>query len=419
MARPVQGYSPPQQPIVPRVQPSVSSIPLVGSYTGASGVTPSILPGPFILLIILPLIPLLLFSLGARPPNTSNLPFSNSDIFTTGAFLTITMIIVICLGVYPEAGGAVWEFIKDGKNVQSEYLKKVKMLGGLVGDTPQHISNSHELGKMEWIWKWTFDEKYKRWIKIKVLAPVRQGHITPNHKGIHNLASKHLNTLRNTFPNYYSEYKPKLIHSLLFISFGIFISILLIGEILNSAYEKDLKNSSSSSSSDEIKSNSSSWVEREIRKRKKEKPEETLNRIKIENKKEIENYKKLNDSEKFEKFQKKREAEIEILKKELKKRKLPLIGLDEKKKKDKKSKKEEKKSKEEDDELEKKDKGKSRAEKVKRLLSGKKATKKSSSEDIGKAGPGWEIADPSLAQNTLAKSEMNAQQMAAKLKAGG
>ncbi|WWC57707.1 uncharacterized protein I303_100241 [Kwoniella dejecticola CBS 10117] len=453
------GYSPPRQPAynyapppmnavppVPPVAPSISitPTPLVEAAAGPYGVTPSILPGPFILLLLLPSIPLLLFSLGARPPDTSHLPFSTSDVFTTGAFVTVTMTIVICLGVYPEAGGAVWEFIRDGgkgsmnMNMNERYWQTVRSwAGGLSGRAdpsvlPYSSTNVRNPAVSEWMWKWTFDERYRRWAKIRVPAPAsaQPMHIRPSPKGVQALTARHLKALREAFPNLYSEYKPRLVPSLLVISFAIFLVILLIGGVLGSAYDKDWK---SSSSSGEGRSSSSasklpSWVERELRKRKEEKPEQTLKRTKEESKKELDSYKKMKDPEGLKKFQKKREAEIEVLKKELAKRKLPLVGLEDKKK-SKRSKSKDgedrhhdkkKKKKTGDNEEESEHKSMSRSERVKNMLLGEKAAKKAPDTNaIADAGPGWEIADPSLAQNTLAKSEMNAQQMAQKLKGGG
>ncbi|KAK4686113.1 hypothetical protein P7C73_g4016, partial [Tremellales sp. Uapishka_1] len=77
--------------------------------------TPSpLIPGPFILLFLLPIIPLLLFSIGARPPDGTNLPFSTDDIFQMTAFITVAGAVVLCVGVYPGAFGSVATWIKQG-----------------------------------------------------------------------------------------------------------------------------------------------------------------------------------------------------------------------------------------------------------------------------------------------------------------
>ncbi|WWC97470.1 hypothetical protein V866_004350 [Kwoniella sp. B9012] len=445
---PHQGY-PPQPPHIPynAVPPAPPAIPSIAAPTitpGPYAPTPSILPGPFILLLLLPAIPLLLFSLGARPPDTSHLPFTTSDVFTTGAFVTVTMTIVICLGVYPEAGGAVWAWIREDANGEWDmrYWDDVKSWTGMATTTTDIMKQSSKIvgsaaeqvqaqSQMQWRWKYVFDERYRRWTKVKVKVPilieqeVRSGnsHIRPSPKGFQALSIKHLSALRKSLPDWYSEYKPKLIPSLLVIGLIVFLMILLMGQILGSAYDTEsagAKRDSSSGGSGGGKM--SSWVEREIRKRKEEKsnPEKTLKRIKEEGKKESEGYQK-KGKEELKKFQKKREAEKELLKKELKKRGLPLVGLeDNKKDKDEKKEKKSKDDDQEDDGKGKKEENKSRADKMKKLLLGEKgSTKKTAEKEDEKTGPGWEIADNALAQNTLAQSQMNAQQMAEKLKGGG
>ncbi|WVQ64403.1 uncharacterized protein L199_002569 [Kwoniella botswanensis] len=445
---PHQGY-PPQPPHIPynAIPPAPLAIPSIAAATitpGPYAPTPSILPGPFILLLLLPAIPLLLFSLGARPPDTSHLPFTTSDVFTTGAFVTVTMTIVICLGVYPEAGGAVWAWIREGANGEWDmrYWNDVQSWTGMASTTTDIMKQSSKSvgsvaeqvqvqSQMQWRWKYVFDERYRRWIKVKVKVPkiieqeVRSGnsHIRPNPKGFQALSIKHVSALRKSLPDWYSEYKPKLIPSLLVIGLIVFLMILLVGQILGSAYDTESsgeKRGSSSSGSGGGKM--SSWVEREIRKRKEEKsnPEKTLKRIKDEGKKELEGYKK-KGKEELKKFQRKREAEKELLKKELKKRGLPLVGLEDKKKdKDEKKKKKKKDVDQEDDGKGRKDESESKSDKMKKLLLGEKAsTKNNAKKEDEKAGPGWEIADSALAQNTLAQSQMNAQQMAEKLKGGG
>lgn len=74
----------------------------------------TIRPGPIILLVLLPAIPLFLFSLGVRPPDTSALPFLTNDLFVTTTLICLPGCTVLFLGVYPEVGGRVWGWIKDG-----------------------------------------------------------------------------------------------------------------------------------------------------------------------------------------------------------------------------------------------------------------------------------------------------------------
>ena len=75
---------------------------------------PSLLPGPFILFLLLPAIPLLLFSVGARPPDSSHLPFSTDDIWQTTAFVTVAGAVVLCVGLYPGALKDVGNWVADG-----------------------------------------------------------------------------------------------------------------------------------------------------------------------------------------------------------------------------------------------------------------------------------------------------------------
>ncbi|WRT63307.1 uncharacterized protein IL334_000212 [Kwoniella shivajii] len=417
----------PPGPPLPMLQPTVNpTLHIAASAPFAP--TPSLMPGPFILLFLLPAIPLLLFSVGARPPDTSHLPFSTSDAFATGAFVTIAGVVVLCLGVYPEAGGAVWTWIREGGkvNLSLEGIwpwtgegNEINLAHAASGTRNSRYGRNPD-------WEWHYDGGNRKWIKVPFTRPGVDTNFSL--KGVHSLASRHLTALREVYSSMYTEYKPKLIPSLLVISLIIFILVLLFGAILGNAYDNESKPASSVNqrSSDPASSKKlPSWVEREVRKRKEEKPEMTIKRIKAEGKKEIDGAKKKGSSE-YKKFVAKRESEKEILKKELQKRKLPLIGLEDKQSsKEKKDKNHKKKKEEEDDgeeeEGKSKRKNKSTSEKVKKLLLGEKSNdeSKEKEQNVVTAGPGWEIADPSLAQNTLARSGQNAQHMAEKLKKGG
>lgn len=72
------------------------------------------LPGPFILLLFVPAIPLLLFSIGARPPDTNHLPFFTSDLWHTTAMITVAGMVVLCVGVYPGAFQELGEWVVGG-----------------------------------------------------------------------------------------------------------------------------------------------------------------------------------------------------------------------------------------------------------------------------------------------------------------
>lgn len=109
----------------------------------------------------------------------------------------------------------------------------------------------------------------------------------------------------------------------------------------------------------------------------------------------------------MEKWGKKRDKEKEMLKKELEKRKMPLIGLEDRKK----SKKDESKKDNAPEEGETK---KSKNSKIKKLLHSEKADKTK-----GTGGTRWEPTDPNVAEVTIASSTANAQKEAERLKAGG
>lgn len=83
----------PYNPPIPLPPP----VPMSNSYT-------TLIPGPFILLLLLPSIPLLLFSIGARPPDTSALPFSMTEVFTTAAFVSVAGGVVMGLVIWPDMG---------------------------------------------------------------------------------------------------------------------------------------------------------------------------------------------------------------------------------------------------------------------------------------------------------------------------
>lgn len=69
------------------------------------------------MLLILPTIPLLLFSAGARPPDTSSLPFSTNDIFQTSALMSVAGAVILCVGVYPGVFEGVKDWIVDARGI--------------------------------------------------------------------------------------------------------------------------------------------------------------------------------------------------------------------------------------------------------------------------------------------------------------
>ena len=77
-----------------------------------------LLPGPFILLFLIPLLPLALFSLGARPPafGSGSGPSPLSDeLWRTTALLAGAVTVALCVGVYPDSMTDVVAWVKDGR----------------------------------------------------------------------------------------------------------------------------------------------------------------------------------------------------------------------------------------------------------------------------------------------------------------
>lgn len=73
-----------------------------------------LLPGPFILLFLIPLLPLTLFSLGARPPGPASFPLSD-ELWRTTALLGSAVAIAIGVGMYPDSMGDLVSWVKDGR----------------------------------------------------------------------------------------------------------------------------------------------------------------------------------------------------------------------------------------------------------------------------------------------------------------
>jgi hypothetical protein len=73
-----------------------------------------LLPGPFLLLIFIPLLPLALFSLGARPPSGSSLDFLTEELWRTTALLGVAVTVALCVGVYPGSMEGVVSWVKEG-----------------------------------------------------------------------------------------------------------------------------------------------------------------------------------------------------------------------------------------------------------------------------------------------------------------
>ncbi|WVO16050.1 hypothetical protein L204_103715 [Cryptococcus depauperatus] len=400
--------------------------------------TPTLLPGPFILLVLLPAIPLLLFSIGARPPDTSALPFSTNDLFVTTSLICFAFGAVLMLGVYPDVGGRLWLWIREGEGLDWDSSGAGGLMEGLGlgdwqwksstagsrGETVQAVKSS--VSRSAWVW----DGRYRRWVPNPVPPPLVAKPVARVNSRA--LAYKHLTALREFRPRWYSTHKPELTLALVIIGFVIFISIVVLGNFLKSAYDSEAtSNSSSSSNSRSGSSTLTPWVERELRKRKDEKSDETIKRVEKEEKAEEEQFKKKGNEE-LEKWRKKREKEKEVLKRELTKRKMPLADLEDNESQNNKdkSKKNGKGEKDKNNEKGEKDKNKKNNKngdeqngktkvgigtKVKTFLLGERAKSPNEEKNDGT----WEPADAGVAEVTITNSTANAQREAERLKAGG
>ncbi|WVQ72352.1 hypothetical protein IAR50_001903 [Cryptococcus sp. DSM 104548] len=391
-----------------------------------SNPTPTLLPGPFILFILLPTIPLLLFSLGARPPNTSSLPFSTNELFVTTTMICLATGAVLLLGVYPDVGGQIWGWIRDGDfNLYSPELGGPPAQGtGFLGAIMEELGLKGIGGQMG-LWtsagsgairhegrppamRWVWDGRYRRWVQAP--APVLSQAARGAPVTARTMAHNHLTTLRTAHSRWYSPHRPSLILALLLMSIVIFLFIVLWGNFLRSAYDTESSSSSSSGggSSEGSSGGLSKWVDRELRKRKAEKdPADTIKRVKQETVREAATEKK-KGPERYAEWKKTREKEKAQLKKELTKRKMPLADLEKDGKDERKADDAEKKKKETEGGEPKESTG----SKIKKALLRERAEKPSKPDGT------WEPADPNVAEVTVANSTANAQNMAEKFKAG-
>ncbi|OWZ58276.1 hypothetical protein C368_00434 [Cryptococcus neoformans 125.91] len=318
-------------------------------------------------------------------------------------------------GVYPEVGGWVWGWVKDGGEGAG--------MGGWGGQS--RMVEEQSTGQsavprrpppLEWIW----DERFRRWMRVPSLS-VRPSVPVKSRM----MAHRHVLALREFQPSWYSPQKPRLILSLVVIAFIILLIIILVGHFLKCVYTIESTTTTttvSGGSSGDSNKLLPTWVERELRKRKDEKPEETSKRVGKEDKADKDRAERAGKEE-FEKWGKKRDKEKGMLRKELEKRKMPLTGLDgledDDGKKDKKKdegkrekggKKEEKDMVSEEGETKEK---RGKGSKIKKLLLGEKTDKIKGTDGT------WEPADPNVAEVTIASSTANAQKEAERLKAGG
>ncbi|ORX41243.1 hypothetical protein BD324DRAFT_648123 [Kockovaella imperatae] len=284
---------------------------------------PSILPGPFILLLLLPVIPLLLFSVGARPPDTSHLPFSTDDLWQTTAFITIAGAVVLCVGLYPGAFRDVAQWItgaEDGADWRRWWTEVTKQNEGAF----VHSKRARGVQTLPHPRARARPDLSVRQIGTMPMPRFKMpaGNAFPQVQL--SASEAHLKALRmSPFPGF-SVARPPLLPWVAALCALATLLIIALGKILGSAYDSEAKSISASSSSSLSSSSSSrgeAWPARELRKRKSEKDDETKIRLEKEVAAWRTSLKKMDDEEK-EKAEEKRQKEVEAVRKELEKRKL-------------------------------------------------------------------------------------------------
>jgi len=433
---------------------------------------PNILPGPFILLLLLPAIPLVLFSFGARPPDTNNLPFTTDDLWQTTAFVTVAGSVVLAMGVYPGLLGDITGWIKDGEQ-WGVYLPEWTPSGPRASPENIQQDDKHDLrpktlaprvqeqirvryedvprvpGRVEYR-----PESYRRNVNGQVYHRPAGNMIIPGSGGgkraiyetvtvvapptsespfspltrdpaSHNaLSSIHLTHLRESpLTPWYCPGRPYLPVGAIALIVAIILLIGATTKVLRPAYKSDTSARKAASKGEDV----DAWHIRELSKRKKESEKETIERNKAQEASFIGRLKKM-DGATREKELKKKKKELEALKKELQKRKMPLVALDWDlgvNDKDKGREKYKDKGKDRDKAKDKgkvkgKDKGqaksndKSEPSKLKKLLLGPLASGSAQGpkSDLPSSGPGWKPADDAVAHAAIRGGAIRAESMA-------
>lgn len=219
---------------------------------------------------------------------------------------------------------------------------------------------------------------------------------------------------------YYSPNKPTLSLILLALLVTVACLIVLTGKILHPTYDSDTAARKSSSKGAEV----DSWYVRELSKRKKEKEKETIARNKEQEASFVGRLAKM-DKETRDREVKKRKQEMELLRKELTKRKLPLVGLDwdlDGKGKNKKKSSGPSRSGKGDDKAKSKEEGQSekgQPGKIRKMLLGpladgvpKETTSGGGKSLLKDGGPGWRPADDAVAHAAIRGGAARAESMA-------
>ena len=341
---------------------------------------PSLIPGPFILLLALPAIPLLLFSIGARPPDTSNLPFSTDDLWQTTAIITIAGAVVLCLCFWPDAFSEIGQWISNGgidevghggddRGVLLRFgrtaFSKVFMDHDGQGEPSLRRISSWPEGstsrqEQQRVWRQrsngidpysdlrkfrdTGNYQHSSGRSLRFAASGQRfcsSHLMSSRSLLVSLGSiaqdpslpvRHLKSLREgSLASWYSPRPPSLFTGLLMSFLTIFIVYHLAKKLIGDGYDSEPKsNTSNTSQSGQPSSHNDSeaWLQRELRKREQEKgdPQVTEKRVKEERQKWEESLESKPDMARS-KEMKARGREEQQLRSQLQKRGLPLVGF--------------------------------------------------------------------------------------------
>ncbi|RSH89522.1 hypothetical protein EHS25_002072 [Saitozyma podzolica] len=361
--------------VPPVVAPTIPS-----PFLSPSSLIPTINPSPIILLLILPTLPLLLFGIGARPPNLAKLPFSPTELFLTGGCVTLAGGVVLGLAIWPEGMQALGSWMSGGEWERWDLAGWDRGWWGNVEGAVGGIGTGHagaQVGRTgfdqptqgEGDTSHTELEGIRAGKCVKTVSSPRKRRTTTGavlatslnelQLQLHNSATRtpstrsaaRLAALRQAFWPWYDPSRPHVPTALFVAVVLLTLFFLAVGHLLGAAYDSDpLKTSSKSSSSTSSSSSSSSsssktkdrdsskesWSTREFKKRKEEQddPSKTGARVKADLEKDRKERKmrqgKMSPRE-FDKWRKtqerEREQEMSKLRKMLEKEGLPLIAL--------------------------------------------------------------------------------------------
>lgn len=333
---------------VPPVAPPMAAVPAAAAggwlaVPALPSMSADIVPGPIFLLLFLPALPLLLFSLGARPPDTNTLPFTTGDFFVTTACLTTAGAIGLGMVYWPEGLAGLGNWVKGGSSsVPSSATRGQQPLAGTNaqrGAPPRYpygrpndyaanrnrIMTQRQQGRPGWQAQAQTQGRPSAQRAPQAAIPITAETIAS--RSLDRLAA-----LRQAFAPWHSPGRPHLGTALLVCMLFLVLLTIAVGHWLGTAYDFEPAAKSSSSSKQSSagggsgkqkpnKGGSSGWVERELRKRKEEKsePQKTIDRVTAETEKERQERKERQAKIKEKDFEKWRKAQEERRAKEIEK----------------------------------------------------------------------------------------------------